>query len=383
MPKPTQTKAPAMPHNPAPQPSIQAASKPTIPLQPKPAPTTIQQPSHPPAKKPSEDVILKPDYPVDVQKPVPAPAVFQKFPQRTWAKPQSEQAKQTQPKPQPQSAQQPTPQPVTAQVEPKAQQTAKSTQVWQLPTRQQVASSPWPQMNRQAQVQRQVQRAAPQKRTSNQQEVIPKSKMNSAQSIKAAKGQFCVNHQWRHAYAICAICTLPYCYVDIMEKDGKMYCLQDIDATETGTSKQQPEVNSLSVLSSVIFIANSVALGIFSYPQATFIVNQIMKAQFMLTSAYYLPLTNLAVVIFGVIAAISIVKRSATTLAFSLGVSMFGLLVVLYEYLLNNSPYLFVSSALLLVSVATVLYSRMSSVNEVLEVGKYAKDVNWPKPEIF
>ncbi len=207
--------------------------------------------------------------------------------------------------------------------------------------------------------------------------------MNSAESMNAAKGQFCVNHQWRHAYAICAVCNLPYCYVDIMEKNGKMYCLQDIDSTESGTEKLQPGINTLSVLSSVIFIANSVALGIFSYPQAIFILNQVMKAQFVLTMAYYFPLANIAVVILGVAAAISIVKRSSTTLAFSLGVSMFGLLVVLYEYLLNSSPYLFVSSALLLVSVATVIYSSMSSVHEVLEVGKFAKDVNWPKPETF
>ena len=46
--------------------------------------------------------------------------------------------------------------------------------------------------------------------------------------VASAKGLKCSIHPWREAYAVCSKCGMPYCYVDIIKKNGKYYCLDDI-----------------------------------------------------------------------------------------------------------------------------------------------------------
>lgn len=220
---------------------------------------------------------------------------------------------------------------------------------------------------------------------------IPKTSLSISESIRLAKGQFCINHQWRHAYAVCNICKLPYCYVDIMEKDGKLYCINDIESvkmSEGELSQPQIAVNGFSIMASVLFIANSLLLGYYTYPQWIFVGDAAAKAGLLafvlhLSQSYYTPIINGAIVLFGLIAAAAIFRKSPLAVAFSLSISFAGMLAILYEYLNSNVTYLFVSTVLLLLSLAAIAYSRMSSVSELTEPNVLTPDIEWPKPEMY
>lgn len=217
--------------------------------------------------------------------------------------------------------------------------------------------------------------------------------MSVRESIRAANGKFCINHPWRRAYAVCNVCELPYCFVDIMQDQDKLYCLNDIGlALEETNTQPNPSMNFFSSVSSMIFIANSLVLGYFTYPQAKFLESGVLAQgistkiiTYLLTinSAYYLPLGNIIIAILGVVAAITVMRKSIYGFGFSLLVSFAGLLLVLYEYLNSSVPYLFVSSALLMVCLSTLVYSRMSSTKVVTEEKELTPDIDWPKPETF
>ena len=97
---------------------------------------------------------------------------------------------------------------------------------------------------------------------------VPQEKVK----MKKVSDLFCTNHPWRHAYALCASDNLPYCYVDLIEHNGKLYCMQDIDsAAKVHQMKQETKYpNAFSTLASVLLLTNSILLGYFTYPQAPF-----------------------------------------------------------------------------------------------------------------
>jgi len=231
---------------------------------------------------------------------------------------------------------------------------------------------------------------APAKKSIAQAAAPSTKSLTVARSLKIAKSQFCVNHPWRHAYAICDVCKLPYCYVDIMEDQGKLYCMNDINFAiyNPNSTGSNPSINMFSIISSIVLLANSAVLGYFMYPQISFLAKSAANAGassilLHLSSAYYIPLLNIAVAIFGIIAAITVLRRSIYGFGFSLFVSFFGLLLVLYEYLISSDTYLFISSTLMLISLASLTYSRMSSSKEVVEDKLLTPDIEWPKPETF
>ena len=69
--------------------------------------------------------------------------------------------------------------------------------------------------------------------------IAPKAKtldekpLTKKESVDAAKGQSCFWHSWRPAYGICAVCKKPYCYEDIVEYGGSLYCLAHCGSSST------------------------------------------------------------------------------------------------------------------------------------------------------
>jgi len=220
-------------------------------------------------------------------------------------------------------------------------------------------------------------------------DLVVKGSLNAKESIKLAKGQHCVNHPWRNAYALCSVCKFPYCYVDVIEEEGKFYCLNDMKySMEKQNTDMNPAMNKFSMVSSLIFIVNSIVLGYFMYPQAKFLFTSAISTgiiSFILhvSNTYYIPIGNIALAVLGIVAAITVLRRSVYGFIFSLFISFSGLLLVLYEYLYSSVPYLFVSSILLLLSLASLTYSRMSSSQEALEDRFLSPDIEWPKPEAY
>ena len=51
---------------------------------------------------------------------------------------------------------------------------------------------------------------------------------NKAQSKDVASKMTCVQHPWRHAYAVCFACHRPFCFEDIVEYKKGYYCSNDM-----------------------------------------------------------------------------------------------------------------------------------------------------------
>ncbi len=207
---------------------------------------------------------------------------------------------------------------------------------------------------------------------------------------KSAEG-FCVNHPWRRAYATCDICKLPFCYAEIMEHDGMYYCLSDIDAVmnKEGPVKRSSSagVNTFSVVASVLLLVNSAVLGVFTYPQIEFVVSSALKQGVVsfitsINQLYYPPLANAFIIVFGLLAALAVTRKSTLMFTFAFSIVFASLFLIVYEYLATSVYYFLPSGMLLVITVMFSAYSRMSSLTDTRqEIAATA--LNWPKPETF
>lgn len=208
------------------------------------------------------------------------------------------------------------------------------------------------------------------------------------------KKLYCTNHPWRQAYAICDKCGLPYCYVDMIGYNNKMYCLQDIDfaTKQHGLEHEETRINSFAVLASMLFLVNSMLLLYFTYPQAIFLLSN--AANKGITGAisfflnfnpqYFAPFANTLIIIFGFISAITILRKSVVSFGVSFFIAFISLFIVSYEYLNSSVTYLLLSSLVLLIAISLTMYSRMSAIGQHSEENyNVLPSVEWPKPESF
>lgn len=205
-----------------------------------------------------------------------------------------------------------------------------------------------------------------------------------------AKGKFCINHPWREAYSYCAKDGLPYCFVDLIQHGGKMYCLNDIDnalRSEGEAPKVIPK-NGFSIISSALLFANSILIFYFAQSQTNFVTSLALKQGILsfilnLNPLYFFPVANIAVIVFGILAGIAILGRSPYLFLFAFVATFGSLFIMVYQYFSNTVSYSLLSSIVLLITVSALTYSRMSSVTATTEKYLSSPTVNWPKPEVF
>ncbi len=223
-----------------------------------------------------------------------------------------------------------------------------------------------------------------------QQQEQPATAMQPSTSVQQEQ-QYCVNHPWRMAYTTCEICKLPFCYVDIMEHEGKFYCLTDIDAVLKKDSTSQARVseggvhNSFSMLASVLLIVNSAVLGVFGYPQivsvSTAALNEgVLHFILSINQLYYAPLSMAFIILFGLFASYGVTRRSTTIFGIAFMIIFASLFLVVYEYLNTEVDYFLPSGMLLVISMMFSAYSRMSAFRESgNRVEMPSSALNWPK----
>ncbi len=208
-------------------------------------------------------------------------------------------------------------------------------------------------------------------------------------SIDAAKGLKCVNHPWRDAYAICDYCHRPFCYADIVEYNGKFYCLEDIDKVSSTTAAKMENPNSkYTSISSAFFIITAVILGYFTYPQAAVLLNYMHKVglSYMLsnlTYGYAISLMNFAIVLFSVVGGIVVLTKSQKGFYLGAMIGLLMLIAVSYEYLNSSIDYLLVVTVTSLASVSLLAYGRVVSSNAEFVSEISNEEVNWPSLETF
>lgn len=219
---------------------------------------------------------------------------------------------------------------------------------------------------------------------------VASRKQEVPQASQDIEDLFCINHPWRHAYGRCSKDYLPYCYVELMDYKGKLYCLNDIDSAMAvnGEEMKANNVNRFSILASVLLIANSALLAYFIYDQAQFLVSHAIKqgiSNFLLqlNMLYVFPIANILIIFLGVIAAITVLRKSAYMFGFTFAFSFASLLIMTYEYLSTSASYMIVSGVIILAAIAATVYSRISSLETTQTQSIQVPEMNWPKPEVF
>ncbi|MEM3228031.1 MAG: hypothetical protein QW774_01570 [Candidatus Micrarchaeaceae archaeon] len=223
-------------------------------------------------------------------------------------------------------------------------------------------------------------------------EVLPGPKKLSKtekDSIEAAKGLTCVLHPWRPAYAICSYCKRPFCYADLVEYDGKFYCLEDIDKVATG--RKPAAVTSYNRFSSAaggIFLVTAIIFGYFIYPQLSYIASYVSASgltAFVLNyQKYATPLLNTIIILMLIAAGVNVLVRRGKGSYSSAILGGLIIVAISYEYLNSSISYLLLTSLLGFISIVLLAYGRVakSATEEEAEV-KQTNTIEWPRLETF
>ncbi|MDE1850927.1 MAG: hypothetical protein KGH54_04010 [Candidatus Micrarchaeota archaeon] len=209
-----------------------------------------------------------------------------------------------------------------------------------------------------------------------------------AESREAAKGLTCINHPWRPAYGVCDYCSRPFCYADLVEYDNRFYDLEHIDNVAGKAPKTKKPANSFIKIASALFVVNSILLFYSIMPQLSFIINylgSIGPSSILGTfdSAYGIPLFNLTISIFGLLAGILVILTEERGIFLSGLVGTLILVGASFEYLNSYLPYLLVVSLVALASIIFLAYGRVSATTTSYATDIVAPDIDWPRIETF
>jgi len=208
--------------------------------------------------------------------------------------------------------------------------------------------------------------------------------------VASAKGLKCSIHPWRAAYAVCSKCGLPFCYVDIIKKNGKYYCLDDISTVEAEeVHKNVSKNNFFTGVGGIFLLFNGFYLIYIFYPQALVLYHSTLtsltvKGMMNLIADYYYPsIANLVAIIASLAAGLAAAAWGRRRLGIVIGflISM----LVSYEFM-NSSGVNFLILPIIIsfFSMILMVLGNMSAVREVNElVDEEYKHVDWPRPEVF
>ncbi len=207
------------------------------------------------------------------------------------------------------------------------------------------------------------------------------------ESIQAAQGYYCVNHPWRPAYAICDYCKRPFCYADLVEFNGRFYCLEDIDKVAGKSNVQEVKTTKMWQLPGAVFILNAAIMAFFLYPQIGFLLNQIAKVGFSsflfnMNYAYGIATLNFLIAIVSLVMGVIILLKPSHVYIGSIA-GMLVLISVSYEYLNSLVSYLLAISILTFIATMLMVYNKITSTTTSSMEEIKPTDIEWPRLETF
>ena len=208
--------------------------------------------------------------------------------------------------------------------------------------------------------------------------------------VVSAKGLKCSIHPWREAYAVCSKCGLPFCYVDIIKKSGKYYCLDDISTVEAEeVHKNVSKNNFFTGVGGIFLLFNGVYMAYIFYPQALVLyhsalvsltVNSMTK---LITDYYYPSMANLVAIIASFAAGLAAVAHGRRRVGIVIGFLIF--MLISYEFMNSiGVNFLILPMIVSFMSMILMVLGNMSAVRAVNElVDEEYKHIDWPRPEVF
>ena len=208
-------------------------------------------------------------------------------------------------------------------------------------------------------------------------------------NIESGKGQSCVLHPWRGAYATCEYCKRPFCYADLIDYKGAPCCIEDINEVSREHGGEINYWNSFTYISAAVMLANSSLLLYYIYPQTNFLVAYLTSAgvlTFIMNTnfSYAMASINIMLSALGFISGLALILKVKHSFAFGGIVSGAMLLILSYGYINTNTQYLLISSALSAISITMIAMGRMAATGaEYLEINKSPSELDWPRLETF
>ncbi|MEM0106990.1 MAG: hypothetical protein QXS03_02050 [Candidatus Micrarchaeaceae archaeon] len=210
-------------------------------------------------------------------------------------------------------------------------------------------------------------------------------------SKELAAGLSCIWHPWRPAYAICAICHRPFCFEDLVEFEGKYYCLEDIDKVSESEKLPGSSFRYFYAIAGMLF---ALPLILFLYGFGGSMLDSVSLAQrlgfFEFLNAKYL--SNILEIFSGVLMLFSFVAAALSFAnskkAMPLGI-IFGSAIILlfgYEYLQTSNLYYILISIVSLAGIGSIIYARFQyTIESVVEEKVEEKEAPelWPNAERF
>lgn len=209
--------------------------------------------------------------------------------------------------------------------------------------------------------------------------------------LNVKRGEMCFNHPWRQAYARCSYCKRPFCYADLVEHQGKQYCLEDLGHAAQGVEKREITPNRFTYLSSLLFLASSLILFYYTYPQALLLVNQAQAVGFhaflaQLSYGYTIIIISSIFVLLGLISSVTVLSTSRRKFFASVLILFAMFIFFSYEYITGSSTatfnYLLYVTVVLFANMLMLALSRLGYEGKVSEKTFY-EQMEWPKLETF
>jgi hypothetical protein len=196
------------------------------------------------------------------------------------------------------------------------------------------------------------------------QKKLDEKPITKKESRNEARGQFCLWHNWRPAYGICAICKRPYCYEDMVEYGGSLYCLEDITSAESAYKETvYMKYNRFSLVSAGLFILAFVLFAYFASGQISHIASYTMQNG--LERAISGLGTDELYTVWGVIIAfagfvVGLMVMLQLPEGFVVGIidSLIAVALFTYNFLNTGTAYLGIVSALYFAAMVVLAYSR-------------------------
>jgi hypothetical protein len=161
---------------------------------------------------------------------------------------------------------------------------------------------------------------------------------NKAQSREIAAKLTCINHPWRHAYAVCFTCHRPFCFEDIVEYKKGYYCSNDMAkisnqykarlASEYGLSNLVPALLIMSLMLGMIYYSSNTLAGIAAYIWQSGIVSFVISA----TNASKFILADVLILLINMLTATYAISQSRNSSITNIIVTIIAVVFMSYQF---------------------------------------------------
>ncbi len=186
---------------------------------------------------------------------------------------------------------------------------------------------------------------------------------SEAESKEAAIGLSCVWHPWRPAYAVCNYCHRPFCFEDIVERNGKYYCLEDVDKAEPTKGLENVTYNRLGIISATMFSAAFVAFLLLGSSQLGYVVGFANKLGFFtfissIKFDYIFPIIAAIVAFFELVTGFMLFMQARRGFAIGIVSGFIAVALFTYQFLATTALYVLVIDILTFAGIVSLVYSR-------------------------